>query len=180
MESKRFLIAFVAVVFAALPAFAQMAGHKGHKGAAPASPYAGQQMRQIKSLSAEDVDDLENGRGWGFAKAAELNGVPGPVHILEMKDKIGLSAAQTAAIEKLFSGMKARAVPLGKRLVSLERSLNGAFAGRGIDAPRLRKMLNEIGTVRAELRYVHLETHLKTPAVLSGEQIDAYNRLRGY
>ena len=46
-----------------------------------ASAYAGQQSRAIKSLSEQDVDDLLAGRGAGFAKAAELNGYPGPAHV---------------------------------------------------------------------------------------------------
>ena len=31
-----------------------------------------------------------------------------------------------------------------------------------------------------ELRFVHLSTHLKTPDILSEDQIEKYNRLRGY
>lgn len=37
------------------------------------SPYAGQQTREVKALSTQEVDDYLNGRGMGFAKAAELN-----------------------------------------------------------------------------------------------------------
>jgi hypothetical protein len=33
---------------------------------------------------------------------------------------------------------------------------------------------------RGDLRFVHLATHLETPAVLSLDQIKIYNRLRGY
>jgi hypothetical protein len=60
--------------------------HAGHQ--APqsfASPYAGQETRRIKSLSEQDIDELRQGRGWGLAKAAELNGLPGPAHLLEMR-----------------------------------------------------------------------------------------------
>jgi len=106
--------------------------------------------------------------------------MPGPKHVLEMQDKISLTAAQTTEINALFAAMKAKAVPLGKRLVELERGLNTAFAARNIDDQRLCAMLDKIGAVRAKLRYVHLATHLKTPAVMSNRQIDDYNRLRGY
>ena len=176
----------VAIIVLSYSATAQSHGHKGHMmGASPAggaqeTPYAGQEKRAIKSLSARDIDDLENGRGWGLAKAAELNGMPGPKHLLEMKDKIALTAEQAAAIGKLYAAMKGRAVALGKRLVALEGILNAAFAGRDIDETRLRVTLDKIGRVRAELRYVHLATHLKTPALLSSGQIEDYNRLRGY
>ena len=50
----------------------------------PLSPYAGQQTRAIKALSPEDLAGLLNGEGRGMAKAAELNGYPGPVHVLEL------------------------------------------------------------------------------------------------
>ena len=42
------------------------------------SPYAGQESREIKSLSPAEVDGYLAGAGMGFAKAAELNGYPGP------------------------------------------------------------------------------------------------------
>jgi hypothetical protein len=48
----------------------------------PASPYAGQQTRAIKALAPEDLAALRNGEGMGMAKAAELNGYPGPAHVL--------------------------------------------------------------------------------------------------
>src|SRR5580658_1033453 len=56
-----------------------------------ADGYAGQQMRDIKALSSDDVADLLAGRGMGLAKPAELNHYPGPAHLLEMKDQLGLS-----------------------------------------------------------------------------------------
>lgn len=180
------ILAAVILAVTANNASAQQTLHQQHMGIGKAKtetkpgPYAGQQKRQIKSLSAKDVDDLSNGRGWGLAKAAELNGMPGPKHVLEMQDKISLTAAQTTEINALFAAMKAKAVPLGKRLVELERGLNTAFAARNIDDQRLCAMLDKIGAVRAKLRYVHLATHLKTPAVMSNRQIDDYNRLRGY
>ena len=45
------------------------------------SEYVGEERRQIKSLSDDDISELRQGGGWGLAKAAELNGVPGPAHL---------------------------------------------------------------------------------------------------
>lgn len=145
-----------------------------------ASPYAGQQKRVIKSLSAKDIDDLLNGRGWGLAKAAELNGVPGPVHLLELKQEIGLSPEQVTKIGDLFKSMKKRAMVLGKQLVDLEAALNSGFAKGHVEAKWLKSMLDEISGVRRDLRFVHLSTHLGTPDILTPEQIAHYNKLRGY
>lgn len=172
-------LATAAMLMSGAWAAGQHGQHAGH-GKHAASPYAGQEKRSIKSLSPQDIDDLRNGRGWGLAKAAELNGIPGPVHVLELKGKIPLSADQINAIERQFADMKARAIPLGRRLVELESSLNQDFARRDIDRDRLKARLDEIARVRSELRFVHLEAHLRTPEILTPHQIAAYNRLRGY
>ena len=48
-------------------------------------PYAGQETRVISSLSPEDQRALRAGEGGGLAKPAELNGYPGPAHVLELE-----------------------------------------------------------------------------------------------
>ena len=53
-----------------------------------------------------------HGKGWGLAKAAELNGVPGPVHLMEMKEEIDLSAEQIRAIEGILYKDETRSCPL--------------------------------------------------------------------
>jgi len=172
----------IAFLFAAgaVASLSAVAASDGQDQVQNQTPYAGQETRAIKSLSPKDIEDLKNGRGWGLAKAAELNGMPGPAHLLEMKDKIGLTAVQVNAIQKLFDAMKTHAVPLGKQLVALESVLNKAFAHRKIDEKSLKVSLGRIGKVRSELRFVHLSTHLKTLDILSATQVDHYNRLRGY
>jgi Spy/CpxP family protein refolding chaperone len=152
----------------------------GHEPSALASPYAGQETRRIKSLSEQDIDELRQGRGWGLAKAAELNGMPGPAHLLEMQREIGLTPQQVAEIETLFRHMKASAVALGEQLIALEADLNDAFARGDIGQGELTAKLDAIGAVQTRLRRTHLETHLATPKILKPEQIAAYNRLRGY
>lgn len=49
---------------------------------ADTSPYTGLQERPIKALSDQQIDDLREGRGMGLALPAELNGYPGPRHVL--------------------------------------------------------------------------------------------------
>ena len=46
------------------------------------SPYAGMQARPVKALSDQQIADLKAGRGMGLALPAELNGYPGPSHVL--------------------------------------------------------------------------------------------------
>ncbi|MDN3721981.1 hypothetical protein QW131_29390 [Roseibium salinum] len=74
-------------------ALAQGHGHEhSHKNAG--APYSGLQTRDIKSLSPEDIEELRRGGGWGLALPAELNGLPGPAHLLTLKEEIGLTAEQ--------------------------------------------------------------------------------------
>jgi hypothetical protein len=165
----------------ALPVFmAGVAAQAGEPEHAHASKYAGQEERTIKSLSPDDIAELRRGGGWGLAKAAELNGVPGPVHLLELKDQIPLDAVQVSALGEIFRQMKGRAIEQGKRLIALEQELESYFQNRTITDAILRASLARIAEVRKELRYIHLATHLKTPEVLSQDQIRKYNELRGY
>ncbi len=144
------------------------------------SKYSGQEARSVKSLSEADVAELKRGGGWGLAKAAELNGVPGPAHLLELRHKIPLNAAQIAKITNLFDDMKLDAIAQGEKLILLEQTLEQHFRNRTITDQILRDSLNAIAETREELRYIHLSTHLKTPRILSSEQIKKYNDLRGY
>jgi hypothetical protein len=61
---------------------------------APSAPYSGQQTRSIKALSSEDIAALLKGEGMGMAKAAELNGYPGPVHVLTLAKELKLTESQ--------------------------------------------------------------------------------------
>jgi len=144
------------------------------------SPYADQQQRNIKSLSAADITDLKAGAGWGLAKAAELNGVPGPLHLLEMQNQIDLTASQLAQITKVFDEMRSEAKALGEQLIVQETKLDEKFRNDIPTTDELQSMLDSIGSIRSALRYTHLAAHLKMPEILSDDQIQTYNRLRGY
>lgn len=167
----------IIAVLSLLPALAAAQHHHHHR---PASPYAGEEGRDIKSLSAEDIAELRRGGGWGLAKAAELNGLPGPAHLLELKDRIPLTPHQVKAVEDLFNTMRRDAMAEGERLIARERALDEAFRRRDVTPDSLRAMLAEIEASRAALRYIHLVTHLATPALLTEAQIARYNELRGY
>jgi len=171
----RFNIFSLVLIFALLSSYSHATAQHTHQ-----SKYSGQEKREIKSLSESDIAELRNGGGWGFAKPAELNGLPGPAHLLEMKKEIGLSSEQIEKIEAHYGKMRAQAIILGVKYVALEKKLNDHFADGTITEKLLDDLLEHIAQVRKELRYVHLSTHLKTPAILTDEQIKHYNKLRGY
>ena len=144
------------------------------------SKYIGQERREIKSLSNDDIKELRAGAGWGLAKAAELNGLPGPKHILEMKKEIELTAEQERTVVALYNDMHKEAIALGHKLIEYEKELNSRFAQRNIDEKVLDQLLTNISETYKSLRYTHLSAHLKTPGILTEAQIKKYNKLRGY
>lgn len=144
------------------------------------SPYAGQEGRPIKALSPQEVADLMAGRGMGLAKAAELNSYPGPMHALELGDELALTAHQRAALEGSRRRMAQAAQRLGAEIVSEEQALDRAFASARITPEELAARTGRLGSLQASLRWAHLQAHIETRGVLSGEQVARYDRLRGY
>jgi hypothetical protein len=80
MMSRTLLLVGVAALLAGLVLAADM-------------PYAGQQTRAVKALSDDEIAALRKGEGMGMAKAAELNGYPGPAHVLQLAGPLGLTDA---------------------------------------------------------------------------------------
>ena len=148
--------------------------------AAAQTPYAGMQTRTIKALSDQQVSDLNAGRGMGLALAAELNGYPGPAHVLEMADKLQLSADQRDRIEALFNSMKAEALPLGSKLIEQEAALDKQFANHTVTPESLKAATAAVAVTQGELRETHLKYHLSTADILSAAQMQKYAELRGY
>jgi Spy/CpxP family protein refolding chaperone len=154
-------------------------------GAAPAAwaqthqPYAGLQARPVKALSDQQIADLKAGRGMGLALAAELNGYPGPLHVLELATPLGLSDDQRAKVAGLFDAMKREAVPLGERLIAAETALDRLFADKTITASSLGDATRDIASLQGELRLAHLKYHLATLELLTPEQAARYSSLRG-
>ena len=144
------------------------------------TPYAGMQARPIKALSEQQVADLAAGRGMGLALAAELNGYPGPLHVLELADKLELSADQRGKVQTLFDAMKAEAIPLGSKLIGQETQLDRKFATRLMTPEDLKSETAAIATTQGELRETHLKYHLKMVTVLTPAQMHRYGELRGY
>jgi hypothetical protein len=144
------------------------------------TPYAGLQQRAIKALSEQQVADLRAGRGMSLALAAELNGYPGPLHVLELADQLQLSTDQRRRVSELIDAMKAEAIPLGEELIEREQALDQAFANGSISRARIAEITSRIGDTQGRLRAVHLKYHLTMVDLLSAHQKEIYVALRGY
>lgn len=149
------------------------------------SPYAGQEARGIKALSQADVGGLLEGSGTpfgGLAKPAELNGYPGPRHVLDAIEvgEFQATQEQTQQIKALYEEMKAQAIVLGKLIIDIENEIDKAFKNKTITADLLEKGVAESADAYSKLRVVHLKYHLQMVDILSSEQVVKYNELRGY
>ncbi len=148
--------------------------------AGPRSPYAGEEARDIKALSSAEIADLLAGKGMGYAKAAELNGYPGPAHVLELADQLGLTAGQRLQTQAIFERMAAAARTIGAQVVEVERGLDASFHDRLVTPDTLSRTLEQLAGLQARLRNVHLQAHLEQTRLLTPGQVARYGHLRGY
>lgn len=163
-----------------LPVLTFLALLAGTAPAQDASPYTGMESREIKALSEDDIAELERGGGWGLALPAELNGVPGPAHLLELADDIPLRDDQVDRIEQIYATMREEAIAEGRALLELEAEIESQFREHTATDESLRDLTTRAAASRGRLRYVHLSRHLEVLPVLSEEQIEHYAVLRGY
>ena len=173
----RSTFAVLAIALLSTPTIAQMHAHGGAKGHAP---YAGMEQREIKALSKEQIADLRAGRGMSLALPAELNGYPGPLHVLELADRLDLSPDQRARTQSLFKEMQREAAAAGTQVIESERRLDALFADGAGTAATLSAATAEAATLHGQLRAIHLKSHIETKAVLTPRQVLHYAELRGY
>lgn len=147
----------------------------------PQPPYADRTDRAIKALAPEEVEGLLAGRGLGFAQPAELNGWPGPKHVLELAAHLGIDEATRARIETIRAAMEAEAKAAGAELVEAERALDLAFAkgsaGGSFEA-EVGALVARAAELRGQVRMAHLRAHLATRPLLTAEQIARYEAMR--
>ena len=137
-------------------------------------------MSEIPSLTEGQMQGLRMGGGMGFAKLAELNHYPGPKHVLELAEELELTDEQREQVGGIRASMLENATPLGEKIIEAEGRLNMRFRHGHIDDATLREATDQIAVLYGELRYTHLTAHLAAQALLTEEQIAAYDRLRGY
>ena len=77
---------------------------------------------EIKGIDPTTIDAYRKGEGAGLALPAELNGYPGPRHVLDLADKLSLTTMQRAQIQALYNAMKPQAVALGTQLLGKDNT----------------------------------------------------------
>lgn len=154
--------------------------HMDHKHHNHKSNYVTEINNEIKALTDEELNQLLNGEGMGLAKAAELNNYPGPRHVLDLSSELDLTQEQQEKTQALFNSMQTEAKQLGKSIIENEKELNLFFKTNSIDDKSILDKINEIAQLNGKLRFIHLAAHLKQKEILTSEQVNTYNKLRGY
>ncbi len=116
----------------------------------------------------------------GLALAAELNSYPGPMHVLEHEQALGLTAGQKTSLNALMVSMRADAIKAGQAMIESESALDRLFADGKANNDALNSAVFRAAQAAGEVRLVHLRTHILVKKDLTPEQITTYNRLRGY
>ena len=123
-------------------------------------------------------ENIATGRGFGMAFVADENGYPGPLHVLELRDRLMLTAEQETKVQTMLAAMFAESRPKSARLLDGEAKLRRLFASGRADEASVRAAVAEVEKARAEVRLVHLTFHLKTREVLTDEQRRLYHEAR--
>jgi Spy/CpxP family protein refolding chaperone len=134
--------------------------------------------KAAEACSAEFDQVVGDGRGFGMAFAADQNGYPGPMHVLELKDRLKLTADQEAKMQALMHAMFSESKPKGAQLLEAEAKLRRLFADRAADDAAVRAAVAEVERARSQVRLVHLLTHLKTRDLLTEDQRRLYHEAR--
>jgi Spy/CpxP family protein refolding chaperone len=144
------------------------------------SPYVGFETREVKTLSTERQEGLKKGRGLGYALAAEMNGYPGPMHVIELAEPLGLDADQKARAQGVFNKMQKEAIAAGEALIAAEAHLDRMFQLKQVTYERVEAQTAVAAAQEARLRAIHLNAHLSMMQILTPEQVESYGRLRGF
>ena len=144
------------------------------------SPYAHTQSSEVATLTPEEVRELRNGEGMGLARPAELNQFPGPKHLLELVADLDLNQAQIDRIKAIRKKMKMRAIAKGEEILETERHLANLFASGHPSVEEMTRMTEHLGIMRGQLQAIHLLAHIESARELAANQIENYDRLRGY
>ena len=164
------LVSVVALVSGGATLAVAQHGHHSHgQPGADHSPIAcEQQFEQV----------VADGRGFGMAFAADRNGYPGPLHVLELAGRLGLTPEQETRVRALMDRMFAASRPKGAELLAAERRLTALFTSGRPDDASIRAAVADVERLRAELRTLHLTTHVATRDLLTEPQRRAYHAAR--
>ncbi len=132
----------------------------------------------VEMCAADFEQTIATGRGAGLAFVADQNGYPGPLHVLELKDRLKLTTEQDAKVQAMLAAMFAESRPKSARLLEAEAKLRQLFTSGRTDEGAVRAAAMDVEKARTEVRLVHLMFHLRTRDLLTDEQRRFYHEAR--
>ena len=166
------------VIVGVLGTFALAAGQNISHGSHDAGSSASPAHRRMHAALEERKGVIAQGLGAGLAFPADQNDYPGPLHVLELKDVLRLTAQQERRVEALQTAMFAASRPASTRLLEAEARLRRLFADGRADEPGVRAAVADTERAWTDVRLVHLLAHLQARAVLTDEQRRLYREAR--
>lgn len=133
----------------------------------------------LGGVSAQEKEALLKGAGLGAGMIAMMNGYPGPKHVLEMGDELGLTAEQRESIGKTYGKVKAESVEFGTELVEKDEKLTALFASGSVSTSEVEKLSREIGELQGRVRAAHLNAHVETYDALTPAQREQLSSMQG-
>ncbi len=125
-----------------------------------------------------DKESLEKSEGAGMASYADINGYPGPKHVLEMQEALKLTDDQIKDISAIIDEMSENARATGEIIIAKEQELELLFRLGKASESYTKQLATEIGSLRGTLGSVHLNAHIQAKSVLTKEQIATYMAMR--
>ncbi len=114
-----------------------------------------------------DRDQLLSGASANGFSLAERFGYPSPAQVLAKKDELGLTRDKLRRIEGVVASQQVAVKVKGEEIVEAEEQLAKLFEAGTVSEKVLRGRLEQIGKLRAELRFAHLQVYLKMKQILS-------------
>lgn len=129
------------------------------------------------------ADDKAGGAvGRSFEQARRRHGgmgseAPWISIMLRHRDQLNLTGEQVATLEKLRSDFEQQIAPTQEDLRNAESEIARLLHESTVDLAQVRTKVEEEGKLRAEFRYLRIETLEKGKAVLTAEQRDKLKNL---
>ena len=125
-----------------------------------------------------DKDQLLSGKADGQTLVAERNGFPDLQKIISHKEQLGLTKDQIKKLNEVLTNLSVSATVKGQEIVDAEGDLNKLFESGTISEKALRTKLEQIGKMRADLRFVYLQVYLKGKQILTAKQWERLKELQ--
>ncbi|MFG0274816.1 MAG: hypothetical protein ACF8QF_07155 [Phycisphaerales bacterium] len=146
-----------------------------------ATEHAGVGDPLLRHLTPAQIRGLGAAAGLGLAKPAELHGLPGPKHVLELADDLELTDEQRDRTQRAYERMRDRAIPAGQRVLDAERRVGEVMQSHPrVIEDEVARALDDAADAWRLLAREHIVAHAEMLSILTPAQVQRYSVLRGY